>query len=177
MSENFSTQPHAMRKYHFLIAGLVLLTDRATKLMVAANIQLHDSIVVLPSFFRITHVQNRGAAFGLFSDSPSEWKVAVLILFSLAALVVVSALLWKNSHAMTSTGVGLALILGGALGNLWDRVVAQFVVDFLDFYVAGYHWPAFNVADSAIVIGALLLVGEILFSKSPAEEKLLSGGD
>src|SRR6266849_5476318 len=164
MSENFSTQPHAMRKYHFLIAGVVLLLDRATKLMVANNIQLHDSIVVLPGFFRITHVQNRGAAFGLFSESPSEWKVGVLILFSMAALVVVSALLWKNSHAMTTTGVGLALILGGAVGNLWDRVVDGWVVDFLDFFVGTYHWPAFNVADSAIVIGALMLVTEILFS-------------
>jgi signal peptidase II len=170
------SQLHAKRKYHFLIAALVLFLDRATKLTVAANIALHDSIMVLPGFFRITHVQNRGAAFGLFDDSPSEWRVAVLILFSLAALVVVSTLLWKNSHAMTTTGVGLALILGGALGNLWDRVMDGRVVDFLDFYIAGYHWPAFNVADSAIVVGALLLVGEILFSKSPAEEKALSGG-
>jgi signal peptidase II len=96
--------------------------------------------------------------------------VAALILFSLIALVVVSALLWKNSHALTITGFGLALILGGALGNLWDRLLDGHVVDFFDFSLAGYHWPAFNVADSAIVMGALLLVTEILFSK-PAEEK------
>jgi signal peptidase II len=119
-------------------------------------------------------VENRGAAFGLFAESPSEWKIAVLVLFSLVALVVVSALLWKNSHAMTTTGVGLALILGGALGNLWDRLVSGQVVDFLDFYVGNYHWPAFNLADSAIVVGALLLVSEILFSKSPSEQKVVS---
>src|SRR5215470_10340371 len=163
-------QQHAMRKYHFLIAALVVLMDRASKWLVAQNITLHDSLAIIPGFFRLTHVENRGAAFGLFSESPSEWKVAVLILFSLIALVVVSALLWKNSHAMSVTGVGLALIMGGALGNLWDRLFAGHVVDFLDFSLGGYHWPAFNVADSAIVMGALLLVTEILFSK-PAEEK------
>src|SRR5258706_14646881 len=172
-----NTELHAMRKYHFLIAGLVLLVDRITKLLVARNIQLHDSIVVLPGFFRLTHVQNRGAAFGLLSESPSQWTVGMLITFSLAALVVVSLLLWRNSHSMTTTGVGLALILGGALGNLWDRVVDGRVVDFLDFYLSSYHWPAFNVADSAIVVGALMLVAEILFAKTPEAEKVLSSGN
>jgi signal peptidase II len=142
--------------------------------VVDKNIALHESITVVPGFFHLTHVENRGAAFGLFAESPSEWKIAVLVLFSLVALVVVSALLWKNSHAMTTTGVGLALILGGALGNLWDRLLSGQVVDFLDFYVGSYHWPAFNLADSAIVVGALLLVTEIVFSKSPSEQKVVS---
>jgi signal peptidase II len=154
---------HAMRRMYFLAALIVLLLDRFTKWLVSERIQLHDSIQVIPGFFRLTHVQNRGAAFGLFADSPSEWKVAILVAFSLIALVVVSALLWRNSHSLTMTGTALALILGGAIGNLWDRVLAGHVVDFLDFYVGTYHWPAFNVADSAIVIGALLLVAEILF--------------
>jgi signal peptidase II len=160
-----------MRKYHFLIAILVIVLDRMSKWLVAGSINLHDSISVFPGFFRLTHVQNSGAAFGLFAESPSEWKVAILILFSILALAVVSALLWKNSHSMTVTGVGLALILGGAVGNLWDRLLSGHVVDFFDFYLGSYHWPAFNVADSAIVIGALLLVGEILFARSPAEQK------
>jgi signal peptidase II len=166
---------HAMRKYHFLIAALVVVSDRLAKWVVDKNIALHESVAVVPGFFHLTHVENRGAAFGLFAESPSEWKIAVLVLFSLVALVVVSALLWKNSHAMTTTGVGLALILGGALGNLWDRLLSGQVVDFLDFYVGNYHWPAFNLADSAIVMGALLLVTEILFSKSPSEQKAVSG--
>src|SRR5437660_10970391 len=162
---------HAMRKYHFLIAFFVLLLDRLAKLTIEKTILLHDSISILPGFFRLNHVENRGAAFVLFADSPSEWKIAMLVLFSLVALVIVSALLWKNSHSMTSTGVGLALILGGALGNLWDRLVNGHVVYFLLLYVGQYQWPAFNVADSAIVIGAGLLVFEILFTKSPAREK------
>lgn len=161
-----------MRKYHFLIAFIVVLLDRLAKLSVERNISLHDSISVIPGFFRLTHIENRGAAFGLFADSPSEWKIAVLVLFSLVALVIVSALLWKNSHAMNTTGVGLALILGGAVGNLWDRLVSGHVVDFLLFYIGQYQWPAFNVADSAIVIGAGLLVFEILFTKAPAHEKI-----
>jgi signal peptidase II len=138
---------------------------------VEKSISLHESVSVIPGFFRLTHVQNRGAAFGLFADSPSEWKIAGLVLFSLIALVIVSALLWRNSHSMSTTGIGLALILGGALGNLWDRLVSGHVVDFLLFYVGQYQWPAFNVADSAIVVGAGLLVFEILFAKSPAQEK------
>ena len=160
-----------MRKLHLLIALTVVILDRWAKWAVARNIALHDSIPVIPDFFRITHVENRGAAFGLFADSPSEWKIAVLVLFSVVALVIVSALLWRNSHSMSTTGVGLALILGGAVGNLWDRLVSGRVVDFLLFYIGQYQWPAFNVADSAIVVGAGLLVIEILFTKAPAAEK------
>ena len=159
-----------MRKYYFFIAMAVVLLDHAAKWLVAKNVMLHDSIVVIPGFFRLTHVQNRGAAFGLFDETPGEWKITALVLFSMVALVVVAALLWKNSHALSATGVGLSLVLGGALGNLWDRLTARHVVDFLDFYIGSYHWPAFNVADSAIVIGALLLVAEIVFAKQPGLE-------
>jgi signal peptidase II len=162
--------PHAMRKYHFLIAILIVLLDQLTKWLVTNRIDLNDSRNVIPGFFRLTHVQNTGAAFGLFADSSSEWKVSILVVFSVLALVVVSALLWKNSHTITSTGVGLSLILGGAIGNLWDRLDSKYVVDFFDFFLGSYHWPAFNVADSAIVVGALLLVAEILFAKTPAED-------
>lgn len=160
-----------MRTYHFLIAFGVLLLDRISKYLVAKDISLHDSITVIQRIFYITHVENRGAAFGLFNDSPSEWKIALLVLFSILALVIVSALLWRSSHRMTASAVGLSLILGGALGNLWDRMLNGRVVDFLLVYIGSYQWPAFNVADSAIVAGAGLLVFEILFSKSPAAEK------
>jgi signal peptidase II len=163
-------RPHAMRKFHLLIAVMVVLLDRVTKLAVARNISLHDSVQIIPDFFRLTHVENRGAAFGLFADSPSEWKIWMLVLFSVVALIVVSTLLWRNSHSMTTTGVGLSLILGGAIGNLWDRLISGRVVDFLLFYIGQYQWPAFNVADSAIVVGAGLLVIEILFAKAPAEK-------
>lgn len=159
-----------MRRFHFLIALAVLLLDRYTKRLVSKDISLHDSITVIKRIFYITHVENRGAAFGLFNDSPSEWKIGLLVLFSIVALVIVSALLWRSSHTMTASAVGLSLILGGALGNLWDRVLNGRVVDFLLVYIGSYQWPAFNVADSAIVVGAGLLVFEILFAKTPAEK-------
>src|ERR1700757_2210535 len=164
-------QESPMRLLHFLIALFVVVLDRVAKLAVERKIALHDGIQVIPGFFRLTHLENRGAAFGLFADSPSPWKIALLVLFSVIALVVVSALLWKNSHTISITGIGLALILGGAVGNLWDRLTAGHVTDFLLFYVGRYQWPAFNVADSAIVVGATLLVYEIVFTKAPAEEK------
>jgi signal peptidase II len=159
-----------MRKYHFLISLCVIAIDRVTKWTISRRLSMHDGIQVIPGFFRIIHTENPGAAFGIFADSPSQWKLGMLIGFSIIALVIVSGLLWKNSHTMTSTGVGLALILGGAVGNLWDRLVSHQVVDFLLFYVGPHQWPAFNVADSAIVVGAALLVIEIIFTKSPSQQ-------
>jgi signal peptidase II len=161
---------HPIRKYYFLAALLVVILDRATKWLVAQKINLHDSITVIPGFFSLTHVQNHGAAFGIFDESPTQWKIAILILFSVVALVVVTTLLWKNGHAMSATGMGLALVMGGAIGNLWDRLFAGKVVDFLLFYIGSYRWPAFNVADTAIVCGAILLVSEIVFAKNPKQE-------
>jgi len=160
-----------MRTYNFLIAFAVLLLDRYTKRVVATRITLHDSITVIKRVFYITHVENRGAAFGIFNDSPSQWKIGLLVLFSIVALVIVSALLWRSRHAMTTSAVGLSLILGGAVGNLWDRLLSGRVVDFLLVYIGSYQWPAFNVADSAIVVGAGLLVFEILFTKTSEAEK------
>ena len=159
-----------MRKYFFLIAAIVLLLDRLAKWAVAVNIPLRYSVTVIPGFFQLTHVQNTGAAFGLFAESTAQWKIGALVSFSVIALLIVCGLLWKNSHALSTTTIGLSLILGGATGNLWDRMMSGHVVDFLDFYVGSYHWPAFNVADSAIVIGAILLVSDyIVFAKSGDE--------
>jgi signal peptidase II len=161
-----------MRKYFSLIALFVIAFDRVTKIAIARRLSFHASIPVIPGFFRIIHAENPGAAFGIFADSPAEWKVGLLIAFSVIALLIVSVLLWKNSQTMTPTGIGLSLILGGAIGNLWDRVISHRVVDFLLFYVGRYQWPAFNVADSAIVVGACLLVFEIVFTKSPSEQSV-----
>lgn len=159
----FSYRP---RIVHFVLALLVVLLDWWTKRLVAAHIALYTHIQVIPGFFRITHTENTGAAFSLFADSPWHWKTALLIGFSVVAMVIVSVLLWKQSQALTLTGIALSLILGGAVGNLWDRIASGRVVDFLLFYVQQYQWPVFNLADSAIVIGAGLLVVEILFHKS-----------
>jgi signal peptidase II len=152
------------RCVHFLLALIVVLLDRWTKRLVAARIPMFTHIQIIPGFFRLTHTENTGAAFSLFADSPSHWKTGLLIGFSLIAMVIVSVLLWRQRSALTITGIALSLILGGAVGNLWDRVASGRVVDFLLFYVKQYQWPVFNLADSAIVVGAGLLVAEILFS-------------
>src|SRR5580700_2953456 len=157
---------NSARAFYLLIALIVLLLDRWTKHVVAQRIRLYSHVQVIPGFFQLTHTENTGAAFSLFADSPAPWKTALLIAFSAIALIVVVALLWKNNHAHGTTGVGLSLIMGGALGNLWDRVVRGRVVDFLLVYVKQYQWPVFNIADSAIVVGAGLLIVEILFVKS-----------
>ena len=155
---------------HFILALLVVLLDRWSKRLVAAHIAMYTHVQVIPGFFRITHTENTGAAFSLFADSPSHWKTALLIGFSLIAMVIVSVLLWRQARALTLTGIALSLILGGAVGNLWDRVASGRVVDFLLFYVKSYQWPVFNLADSAIVVGASLLVIEILFTHHTPSE-------
>jgi signal peptidase II len=160
---------NSARAFYLVIALIVVLLDRWTKHLVEQRIRLYAHVQVIPGFFRLTHTENTGAAFSLFADSPTHWKTAMLIAFSVIALVVVSVLLWKNNHAHVATGIGLSLIMGGALGNLWDRLARGRVVDFLLFYVKRYQWPVFNLADSAIVVGAGLLVLEILFAKSHAE--------
>jgi signal peptidase II len=157
-----------MRRLHLLIALAVFVADQLTKWVIGSAIPLHDSWPVIPGFFRLTHVKNRGAAFGIFADSTAPMKIEVLILLSVVALVVVLMLLWEQPGARR-IGLGLALILGGALGNLFDRLAHGSVVDFLEFYLRGFHWPAFNVADSAIVIGAGLLVLDMLLTRSPKQ--------
>jgi len=154
---------NSVRAVHFLLALLVVMLDRWSKRLVAIHIQMYTHIQVIPGFFRITHTENTGAAFSLFADSPSHFKTAALIMFSAIAMVVVSILLWRQTRALTVTGIAFSLILGGAVGNLWDRVASGRVVDFLLFYVKQYQWPVFNLADSAIVVGASLLVLEIIF--------------
>ncbi len=151
-----------MPKRPLLIALAVLLLDRITKWAIAQTIPLEDVINIIPGFFRLTHLENTGAAFSLFADSPSPFRTTLLIVFSVAALAVVSVLLWKDRSVFHSGTLALSLILGGAVGNLWDRAFYGKVTDFLDFYIGVHHWPPFNVADSAIVVGALLLFMRML---------------
>jgi signal peptidase II len=159
-----------VRSFHFILALVVVLLDRWTKRMAATRIAMYAHVQIIPGIFRLTHTENTGAAFSLFADSPSHWKTGLLIGFSVVAMVIVSALLWMQARGFSITGVALSLILGGAVGNLWDRVASGRVVDFLLLYYRQYQWPVFNLADSAIVIGASLLVIEILFHKSASDD-------
>ncbi|HEX5482389.1 MAG TPA: signal peptidase II [Terriglobia bacterium] len=148
-----------------LIALLVFVSDQVTKTLVERSIPLYSTVPVIPHFFNLTHTHNPGAAFGLFSQSPSPWKTAVLIAISLVLLITVLAMVWKSRRVQWEAGVALALIIGGAASNLLDRIRYGRVTDFLDFYIRDYHWFTFNLADSAIVVGAFLLVIHLLTSE------------
>jgi signal peptidase II len=148
----------AIRVLYLLLAAGVFLADRLTKILIETAMPLYESRVVVPGFFHIAHVRNQGIAFGLFAESPSAWKTFVLVFLSAVALAGVAYVLWTTTAATPKQNTALALILGGAMGNLFDRVRTGGVVDFLDFFVGSYHWPAFNLADSAIVVGGGLLL-------------------
>lgn len=164
-----------MRTLHFLIAAAVLVLDQITKAIITARFAPDTVIPVIPELFRLVLVENRGIAFGLFADSDSKWALALLLLFTGAALGFVGYLLWANPTLGRLSGTGLALVLGGAAGNFLDRLLRGSVVDFLDFYVGEHHWPAFNLADSAIVVGAgLLLLDLVAGHPKPAPDGVSS---
>jgi signal peptidase II len=151
----------------FGLAAAVIALDRLTKWIVEMRVSMMDTLTVIPGFFNIVHSQNRGVAFGMFNDSTSEWRVVILVAGSLAAVLLVGSMLWKVQR-LDRSAVALALILGGAVGNVFDRIVWGRVTDFLDFYVGDYHWHTFNIADSAIVIGSGLLLLDLLRPKRQA---------
>jgi len=142
-----------------LISALVFVLDRWTKTWVTAHIVLGGAMPVIPRVLRITHWTNEGAAFSLFADSASPHIVRwSLIGFTLLASIAVLIAMIRLGSRFTLTTIALALIFGGALGNVHDRIEYGSVVDFIEVHVLSYHWPDFNIADSAVVIGACLLV-------------------
>lgn len=144
----------------------IALADQGTKSLLGALIQPGE-LRPIAGFFNLVHVFNRGAAFSLFADAPG-WQSPFFAVIALVASVVIVVLLFRNA-AERLFCAGLALILGGALGNLWDRIALGHVVDFLDFHALSYHWPAFNLADSAITVGAALVILDgIRGRKAPA---------
>ena len=153
------------------VAALALIAaDRVTKRWIESSIELWSSKPVIAGFFDLVHSQNRGMAFGLMNDGASDTTRYLLIAVSIAVLVFLIHLTvraWGESRE--AVPLPLFLVLGGAIGNLWDRVQRGYVTDFLDFHIGGWSWPAFNVADSAITVGALWLIWEMLrTAKAPA---------
>ena len=156
------------RPWLLLITALVILADRLSKNAIVHRIRSGYSIPIIPGFFRLSHVLNTGAAFSLLENLPPNGVRIGLIAFSIVAALIVFALLWRTGRAFTLSSIALALILGGALGNLYDRIRFHHVVDFLAVRIYHYNWPDFNVADSCIVIGACLLLLEI-FRPQPSQ--------
>ena len=146
----------------FAVAAAIVLADQLVKWVVLSQLRPGEPIAVT-GFFNLVLVFNRGAAFSFLADAPG-WQRPFFIAVALIAAAIVSWMLWRYP-ARRLLCAGLALILGGALGNLWDRAAYGHVVDFLDFHAMGWHWPAFNVADSAITLGAALLILEGFLSR------------
>jgi len=151
--------------YILLMAALVAM-DQATKHLVARTVDLYESVPVIPGFFNITRIHNKGAIFGTFSQTNNKLVFALLTVASLAALALVVSYFFKTPAGDKLMKVALTLIMAGALGNQFDRLIRGHVIDFLDFYVGKAHWPFFNAADSCITIGACLML-VILFRRKP----------
>jgi signal peptidase II len=146
---------------YWLIPAIVIL-DQITKALVRAYVPLHDSIPVVGGFLNLVHVQNTGAAFGLLDGAEFPYKAAVVAVFATAALAGIAAYAYRVGHHEWVARLGLALILAGAFGNLIDRVTAGSVVDFVDVVLGGWHFWAFNVADSAITLGVVAMFADML---------------
>jgi signal peptidase II len=147
------------------LAAAIFALDRATKWIIEQRVSFFDTYKVIPGFFDIVRSTNRGVAFGIFNDSTSEWRTKLLVLASMAAVVLVTVMLWNARRLDRWSIWGFSLILGGAAGNVFDRMVWGRVTDFLLLYVGEYQWPTFNVADSAIMVGSCLLLVDLLRSK------------
>ena len=149
-------------RYKILLAvsALVLVLDQLTKIYIDRTMELHSSITVIEGFFSITYLRNKGAAFGILADS--AWRLPFFLLVSTIAVAVILVVIKRMRDDQLLNVASLSLIFSGALGNLIDRVRLGEVIDFLDVHWRGHHWPAFNIADSAICVGVFLLAIEMI---------------
>jgi signal peptidase II len=152
-----------------LIAVISMIADQATKWWILEGIMQPPRVIPMTPFFNLVLTWNNGVSFGLFNNNN---ELNALILSVLAIAIVIFLILWLRKAENKRMAIGLGLIIGGALGNVIDRGIHGAVVDFLDFYVNSYHWPAFNVADSCITIGAVILIFDSLFSPKPEQAKI-----
>lgn len=161
------------RWWPFVLTLLILVLDRATKYLIETKLNAWDTIVVIPGLFQIIHTRNTGIAFSMFANTSEGRGNPLLVVFSITVMVLVTSLLWTAckpaSKEHWTLRAALALVLGGAVGNLYDRVVFGSVTDFLDLYWRGHHFPIFNIADSAITVGAALLLLNLWMVRRPAE--------
>jgi signal peptidase II len=155
-----------VKKKHWLLllpAGILIILDQVSKIWVARLITQYETIPLISGFLNLVQVRNRGMAFGMLNRADTAFQSYILIAATLAAIALI--VFWfrrleKDAHGVV---IGLSLILGGAIGNLIDRIRLHEVIDFLDFHIGHYHWPAFNLADSAITVGTLWLAIYLLF--------------
>jgi len=149
------------------IFTIILALDQLTKQFIQTHVRLFDIYTVIPGFFNITHVRNKGAAFSILSTLPDLWRNTFFISVTVVAVGVIAALIAKTQERILVAA--FSLIASGAVGNVVDRIRYGEVVDFIQWYVKSYYWPSFNVADSAITVGVALLAIDMLFLKKPEE--------
>jgi signal peptidase II len=155
-----------------ILAAVVLMLDQASKYAVQNLTPIGSTRILVPGVLNLVHTSNPGVAFGLLADSETPWRAPLLILFSVAVIGLIAWLLVSDRAGGWFGQCGMALILGGAAGNVLDRIVRHSVTDFIDFYVGSHHWYTFNVADSAIVVGAALVLLDLLRDwRHPSEER------
>lgn len=152
----------------FLTVSTVVL-DQVSKVQIMQTMRLHESIPVFPEFFSLTYIRNPGAAFGLLASSGQAFRLAFFGVTSVFALGLLGMIFFRLRQDDWVGQLSIAAILGGAIGNLLDRVRFGEVIDFLDFYINGYHWPAFNVADAAISVGVFFLILHFALDKKEEE--------
>jgi signal peptidase II len=149
-----------------LISGVLVIADQVTKAVVHRAMTLHESIPVVPSV-NLTYTRNPGAAFSLLADADPTFRGWFFLVVSVVALTLITVFLRRVERGDWWTLIGLSLILGGAVGNLIDRIRHGEVIDFIDLYLGRYHWPVFNLADSGITIGMVMLLGHALLQRRP----------
>ncbi len=149
------------------IAALVVVLDQITKWLVLAKLPLYHAITVIPGFFNLTHIRNPGGAFGFMAAGSQDIRNLLFIGVSIAAMGLIAYFYRNTPKSHPYLASSLAMIFGGAVGNLVDRLRFGEVVDFLDFYIGAAHWPAFNVADSAISVGIAIFIAHVLLGKMP----------
>ncbi len=156
-------RPH--HKLFLVLAAGVLCLDQVSKAVVSATLKMHEIRPIIHGLLNLTRVHNTGAAFGLLAGQPSPLRTLFFLVISLLAMGMVIWMLFRLPPGQKVELVALSLIFGGALGNVIDRARLGEVIDFIDVYYSGYHWPAFNVADSAITVGVILLLYRLVFAK------------
>jgi signal peptidase II len=148
-----------------LLTGTVIVVDQLSKQHIMQTMRLHESIPIVPNLFSFTYIRNPGAAFGLLAGSSDAFRMVFFGITSIFALVLLGTILYRMPEREWMGRLSVSAILGGAVGNLIDRLRFGEVIDFLDVYIESYHWPAFNVADSAITVGVIFLIIHFMFEK------------
>jgi signal peptidase II len=170
-----------VKKAHWLFlwpAGMIIILDQVLKIWVTRVITRHETVPLISGLVDLVQVRNRGMAFGMLNRTGADWQSYLLIGATLAAIAIIAFWFKRIEEGAYGAVIGLSLVLGGAIGNLIDRIRLREVIDFLDFHVGDYHWPAFNLADSAITIGTLWLAVYLLFfSHAQTKKRKSSGGN